>query len=71
MQNHKEALSDPQALARNMLVKVDHPTAGETKTLGVHIKLSDTPGAIRRPAPRHGEHTEEILAELTNRKAAE
>ncbi len=71
VQNHKEALSDPQTLARDMVVKVDHPTAGETKTLGVHIKLSDTPGTIRRPAPRHGEHTEEIIAELTNRKAAE
>jgi crotonobetainyl-CoA:carnitine CoA-transferase CaiB-like acyl-CoA transferase len=27
------------------------------------VKLSDTPGAIRRPAPLLGQHTEEILQE--------
>jgi CoA:oxalate CoA-transferase len=56
--------SDPQILAREMVVEVDHPKAGRGKTLGVTIKLSDTPGSIRRPAPLLGEHSEEILAEL-------
>ena len=69
--NHKQALSDPQTLAREMVVEIDHPTAGKTKTLGVHIKLSDTPGAIRRPAPRHAEHTAEIIAGLEKKAAAE
>ncbi len=62
--NHAEVFADPQTAAREMVVEVEHPAAGRTRTLGVHIKLSATPGAVRRPAPRHGEHTEEILAEL-------
>jgi crotonobetainyl-CoA:carnitine CoA-transferase CaiB-like acyl-CoA transferase len=61
---HDEVFSDPQILAREMVVEVDHPKAGRGKTLGVTIKLSDTPGSIRRPAPLLGEHSEEILAEL-------
>jgi len=36
---------------------------GEQRTLGIPVKLSDTPGAIRRPAPRLGEHTAEVLRE--------
>lgn len=69
--NHHQALNDPQTLARNMVETVDHPVAGETRTLGIHIKLSDTPGAIRRPAPQHGEHTAEVLAEIKRADAAE
>ena len=34
------------------------------KTLGIPVKLSDTPGALRRPAPRLGEHTAEVLDAL-------
>jgi crotonobetainyl-CoA:carnitine CoA-transferase CaiB-like acyl-CoA transferase len=71
VQNHVQVYNDPQTLAREMVAEVEHPTAGKTKTLGVHIKLRGTPGAVRRPAPRHGEHTEEILAELAERQAAE
>ena len=37
---------------------------------GVTVKLSDTPGSIRRPAPLHGEHTAEILAELAAARQA-
>ena len=69
--NHAELFSDPQALARDMVVEVTHPSAGATRTLGVPIKLSDTPGAIRRPAPRHGEHTVEVLGKQVKGAAAE
>ncbi len=69
--NHAQMFADPQTLARNMAVDIDHPSAGATRTLGVPIKLSDTPGAVRRPAPRHGEHTREVLAEASRRNAAE
>ena len=61
---HDQILSDPQILAREMVTEVTHPTAGRMKTLGVTVKLSDTPGSIRRPAPRVGEHTQEVLSEL-------
>jgi crotonobetainyl-CoA:carnitine CoA-transferase CaiB-like acyl-CoA transferase len=56
--------SDPQTLARNMVVEVDHPIAGPSKVIGLPLKFSETPGAVRRPAPLLGEHTSEILAEL-------
>ena len=38
--------------------------------MGVPVKLSQTPGSVRRPAPKLGEHTAEVLATL-GRKAAE
>ena len=61
--NHVEALSDPHSVARDMVREVDHPAAGRSKTLGIPVKLSETPGAIRRPAPMLGEHTGEVIAE--------
>ena len=54
---------DPQVLAREMIVEVEHPVAGNFKMPGIPIKLSHTPGVIRKPAPILGQHTEEILKE--------
>jgi crotonobetainyl-CoA:carnitine CoA-transferase CaiB-like acyl-CoA transferase len=62
--DYAEALSDPQTLARDMVVDLVHPKAGPIKALGVPVKLSDTPGAVDRPAPSLGQHTAEILTEL-------
>jgi crotonobetainyl-CoA:carnitine CoA-transferase CaiB-like acyl-CoA transferase len=61
---YPEALSDPHALARQMVVDLVHPGAGAIKALGVPVKLSETPGAVDRPAPLLGQHTAEILSEL-------
>jgi crotonobetainyl-CoA:carnitine CoA-transferase CaiB-like acyl-CoA transferase len=55
--------ADPQAQAREMIVETAHPKAGATKAVGLPIKLSETPGGIRRPAPLFGQHTREVLAE--------
>jgi glutaryl-CoA transferase len=55
---------DPQVRAREMLVEVDHPSAGRITVPGLPVKCSSTPGSIRRPPPRLGEHTAEVLAEL-------
>ena len=63
-----EAMADPHILARGMTVDTQHPAAGKFKTLGIPVKLSDTPGALRRPAPRLGEHTTEVLEPLSARK---
>jgi crotonobetainyl-CoA:carnitine CoA-transferase CaiB-like acyl-CoA transferase len=49
-------------------VETVHPVTGPFRTMGVTVKLSATPGSVRRPAPRLGEHTNEILNE---RRAAE
>jgi crotonobetainyl-CoA:carnitine CoA-transferase CaiB-like acyl-CoA transferase len=59
-----EVLADPHVRARGMVVETRHPAAGAFNTLGLAAKLSDTPGDIRRPAPRLGEHTAEVLASL-------
>lgn len=68
VQYYDEVYTDPQILARDMVVETHHPETGPFKTMGVPVKLSATPGSIRRPAPRLGEHTQEILQQ---RKAAE
>ena len=62
--DYAEALADPHALARDMVVELTHPGAGAIKALGVPVKLSDTPGAVDRPAPLLGQHTADILTEL-------
>jgi crotonobetainyl-CoA:carnitine CoA-transferase CaiB-like acyl-CoA transferase len=54
---------DPQTLAREMVVDLEHPTAGLVKTLGLPVKFSETPGAVECPAPLLGQHTVEILRE--------
>jgi len=56
--------ADPQALAREMVVELDHPRAGATRALGLPIKLSASPGKVARPAPLLGQHTREVLAEF-------
>jgi formyl-CoA transferase/CoA:oxalate CoA-transferase len=56
-----DALSDPQILARAMVESVDHPSIGPLRVLGVPVKLSETPGSVRLPPPRLGEHTASVL----------
>jgi crotonobetainyl-CoA:carnitine CoA-transferase CaiB-like acyl-CoA transferase len=64
--DYRQVFEDPHTLAREMMVEVEHPVEGTVKALGIPVKLSDTPGAVRRPAPLLGEHTEEILREVTS-----
>lgn len=59
-----EALTDPQAVARNMVVEVEHPRLGMMRALGPVVKLSDTPAKISKAAPDLGQHTDEVLLEL-------
>jgi formyl-CoA transferase len=61
---YPEALADPHTRAREMVVDLVHPGAGDIKALGVPVKLSETPGAVDRPAPLVGQHTAELLHEL-------
>jgi crotonobetainyl-CoA:carnitine CoA-transferase CaiB-like acyl-CoA transferase len=61
---YDQVFADPQVKTREMAVEVSHPTAGRTRVLGVPVKLSRTPGTVRRPAPTLGQHTDEILGEL-------
>ena len=52
-----EAFNDPQVLHREMIIEVEHPTAGKIRQVGIPIKLSDTPGKVRSLPPLPGEHT--------------
>ncbi|MGH3468704.1 MAG: CoA transferase, partial [Thermocrispum sp.] len=62
--NLAEVFSDPQVLAQDMVLEVDHPGHGPVRITGFPVKLAGTPARLRRPAPRLGEHTDEILREL-------
>src|SRR6202163_3032000 len=57
-----QALADPQTIAREMVVEVEHSSLGRVKTLGLPIKFSQTPGKVRSGAPRYGEHSDAILS---------
>lgn len=59
-----EVFQEPQVVANEMLVTVEHPRAGRTQMVAPPVRLSDMPSAVRRPAPEVGEHTGEILREL-------
>lgn len=54
---------DPQALARDMILEVDHSTAGKVKTLGHPVKFSRTPAKVAMAAPVLGQHTRAVLEE--------
>lgn len=56
-----QLIEHPQVKARGGIVDVAHPRAGPVRVVGVPIRLSATPGAVRTPSPRLGEHSAEIL----------
>ena len=52
---------DPQMQVNGYVTTVEHPTFGPTQVVGVPVRLSETPGSVRMPAPEFGQHTEEVL----------
>jgi crotonobetainyl-CoA:carnitine CoA-transferase CaiB-like acyl-CoA transferase len=64
-----EVFNDPQILHRQMVLEIEHPTLGKVKQPGIAVKLSETPGKVRSLSPIFGEHTEEILRELSYNKS--
>ena len=59
-----EVVEDEQVRAREMIVEVPHSTVTGLRLAGLPIKFAATPGAIHRPPPLLGQHTEEVLQEL-------
>ena len=58
-----QVYADEQTLAREMLVTLEDPELGTLRNIGTPVKLSATPGSIRRRGPALGEHTRDILLE--------
>ena len=65
----EQVYRDPQARAREMMVETEHPVAGRTANIGIPVKLSETPGQFRLPAPTLGQHTDEVLRQLGRTEA--
>ena len=66
----EETLSHPQTIANDLAATVNDPTHGATTQMGIPIHLMGTPGSIKGPQPRVGEHTREILDSLPPRSAS-
>lgn len=62
--NLDETFKDPQVLARQMVVEMEHPTVGNVRQIGIPIKLSDTPGQIRRLGVVVGSDGDAVFADL-------
>jgi formyl-CoA transferase len=61
VQTVDQVFKAPQVLHREMLVEVEHPTAGTVSMAGIPVKFSATSPSIRLPPPTLGQHTEEVL----------
>jgi crotonobetainyl-CoA:carnitine CoA-transferase CaiB-like acyl-CoA transferase len=59
-----EVAADVQVRHNDMIVATEHATLGRLEVTGVPIKLRGTPGSVRLAPPVHGQHTDELLAEL-------
>jgi crotonobetainyl-CoA:carnitine CoA-transferase CaiB-like acyl-CoA transferase len=59
-----EVFDDPQIRHRQMLLEHHTDAVGKVRQAGIALKLSDTPGQVRRLGPTLGQHTTEVLAAL-------
>jgi formyl-CoA transferase/CoA:oxalate CoA-transferase len=66
-----QVVNHAQVRARGSMVESTHPVAGSIRMTGPPVRMSDTPGTVRTPAPLLGEHTEEILRDRLGVSTAE
>jgi CoA:oxalate CoA-transferase len=64
IKDYWEVVNDPQVLENDYITDVTHPALGSLKEIGIPVRLSETPGSIREPAPQLGQHTEEVLVDM-------
>lgn len=64
VQNFDDLMTDPQVAHNELIQTIEHHKAGTVKVIGIPIKFSETPGAIRLNPPKVGEHNEEVLSGL-------
>ena len=71
VKNIEQVNSDPQLKSRDMHLEVEHPRYGAIPTPGIPIKLSETPGKIKSPAPDLGQHNAEVYKEFLGMSEAD
>jgi crotonobetainyl-CoA:carnitine CoA-transferase CaiB-like acyl-CoA transferase len=59
-----KVVEQPQVLARDMVQEIELEGLGMMSMAGLPIKFSESPGSVRLPPPRLGQHTAEILTEM-------
>jgi len=63
--NVEQICKDPHiAVAREMIVEIDHPLGGKMNVVSCPIKFTNMKPTIRSTAPGYGEHTEQVLTNL-------
>jgi benzylsuccinate CoA-transferase BbsF subunit len=71
VETNEDLNRDPQLAARRHFRPLDHPVIGAHAVEANAIRFSETPEEIRSPAPRLGEHTEQVFRELVGMSEAE
>ncbi|WP_284090996.1 CaiB/BaiF CoA transferase family protein [Acinetobacter pittii] len=64
--NLEQAFQEPQVIAREMLVEMNHPQREKLKVIGSPIKLSRTPVEYKTAPPLLGEHTQAVLGRVVS-----
>lgn len=67
----EHAFADPQVLARNMVIEIQHPSGRQVRMPGNPVKLSDTNEESYSPPPLVGQHTDEVLRDLLKLEEAD
>lgn len=62
---------DPHLRSRGYVVEIDHPWPGKLQHPGMTVRLTETPGQVRMPAPLTGQHTAEVLERVLGIRSAE
>ncbi|MGH7501709.1 MAG: CaiB/BaiF CoA transferase family protein [Longimicrobiales bacterium] len=62
--DYAQVFDDAHTHARRMIEEIEHPVEGRIRTLGFPLKMHGSSLSVRRPPPRLGEHTAEVLAEI-------
>ena len=66
----QEAFDHPQVIANELFVDFDDPEVGKSQQIAPLIRFTETPSAIQGPAPRLGQHTDQVLSALNGARPA-
>jgi crotonobetainyl-CoA:carnitine CoA-transferase CaiB-like acyl-CoA transferase len=66
-----QVFAEPQVQARGVRIEAEHPVAGKLPMVASPMRFSGTPLEHETPPPLLGQHTEEILAKVLGRSAAD